>query len=143
MNHYSQHCLNVSLHYNTNHYWYNFDHSHKKRKDSLEARVVFRWILTLTWNFGGGRSDSASTFFKISSASCFWCYQNYNWLFYILDDDNVISTRLSGVVQRIPTDEKDNRKCSFICFALYSNSIQRADQHIVNIKIVVFLIGCT
>ena len=49
-------------------------HSHKKRKDSLETRAVFSWTLILTWNFGGGRGDSASTFFKIASASWFWCY---------------------------------------------------------------------
>ena len=48
-------------------------HIHKKRKDSLETRGAFSWILILTWNFGGGRSDSASTFFKIASASWFWC----------------------------------------------------------------------
>ena len=47
------------------------DRSHKKRKDSLETRVAFSWILILTWNFGGGRSGSASTF---ASASWLWCY---------------------------------------------------------------------
>ena len=40
------------------------NHSYKKWKDSLETRAVFSWILILTWNFGGGRSDSASTFFS-------------------------------------------------------------------------------
>ena len=49
----------------------NFYHSHKKRKDSLETRAVFSWILVLTWNFGGGRSDSASTFFKNSKRKLF------------------------------------------------------------------------
>ena len=47
-------------------------HSHTKRKDSLETRAAFSWILILTWNFGGGPSDSASTFFKRASASYFW-----------------------------------------------------------------------
>ena len=51
-----------------------FYHSHKKQKDSLETWAVFSWILLLTWNFGGGRSDSASIFFKIASASWLWCY---------------------------------------------------------------------
>ena len=37
-------------------------HSHKKRKDSPETTAAFNWILILTWNFGGDRSDSASTF---------------------------------------------------------------------------------
>ena len=36
-----------------------FDYSHQKRKDSLDTRAVFSWILILTWNFGGGRSGSA------------------------------------------------------------------------------------
>ena len=46
-------------------------HSHKKRKDSLETRAVFTWILIWTWNFGGSRSGSTST---LASASWFWCY---------------------------------------------------------------------
>ena len=48
-----------------------WDDSHKKGKDSLETRPVFSWILILTWNFGGGRSGSAST---LESASWFWLY---------------------------------------------------------------------
>ena len=43
------------------------EHSHKKRKDSLETRGVFSRIPRLTWNFGGGPTDSASTFFKMAS----------------------------------------------------------------------------
>ena len=31
----------------------------------------------------------------------------------MLDKDNIISTRVSEAVQKIPTDEKDYRKCSF------------------------------
>ena len=46
------------------------NHSHKKRKDSLETRVVFSAILILTWNFGGGWGGSAST---LASKSWFWC----------------------------------------------------------------------
>ena len=51
-------------------YFYFYDeltpsnHSHKKRKDSLETWAACSWILILTWNFGGGRGDSASTFSK-------------------------------------------------------------------------------
>ena len=60
----------------------------------------------------------------------------------MLDKDNVISTSVSEAVEKIPTDEKDYRKCSFMCFTLHSHSIQRADQHIANIEIVVYLLGC-
>ena len=59
----------------------------------------------------------------------------------MLDKDNMISTSVSETVEKIPTDEKDHRKCSFMCFTLYSHSIQRADQHIANIEIVVYLLG--
>ena len=61
----------------------------------------------------------------------------------MLDKDNIISTSVSEAVEKIPTDEKDYRKCSFMCFTLYSHSIQRADQHIANIEIVVYLLGFT
>ena len=60
----------------------------------------------------------------------------------MLNKDNIISTSVSEAVEKIPTDEKDYRKCSFMCFTLYSHSIQRADQHIANIEIVVYLLGC-
>ena len=40
------------------------NHSHEKWKDSLETRAACSWILILTWNFGGGLGDSASTFSK-------------------------------------------------------------------------------
>ena len=59
----------------------------------------------------------------------------------MLDNDNII-TSVSEAVEKIPTDEKDYRKCSFMCFTLHSHSIQRADQHIANIEIVVYLLGC-
>ena len=49
----------------------------------------------------------------------------------MLDKDNIISTSVPEAVEKIPTDENDYCKCSFICFTLYSHSIQRADQHIV------------
>ena len=60
----------------------------------------------------------------------------------MLDKDNIISTSVSEAVEKIPADEKDYRKCSFMCFTLHSHSIQRADQHIANIEIVVYLLGC-
>ena len=50
----------------------------------------------------------------------------------MLDKDNIISKSVSEVVEKIPIDEKDDRKCSFMCFTLHSHSIQRADQHIAN-----------
>ena len=57
----------------------------------------------------------------------------------MLDEDNIISISVSQAVEKIPTDEKDYRKFSFICFTLFSHSIQRADQQIINIEIVVYL----
>ena len=50
----------------------------------------------------------------------------------MLDKDNIISTSVSEALGKIPTDEKDYCKCSFICFTLHSYSIQRADQYIAN-----------
>ena len=94
-------------------------HSHKKRKDSLETRAVFSWILILAWSFRGSQSGSVST---LASASWFWCYQNYNWLFCMLHNDDIISTSVSETVEKIPTDGKDDRNCSFMCFTLHSHS---------------------
>ena len=51
----------------------------------------------------------------------------------MLDKYNIIiNTSVSEAVEKIPTDEKDYCKCSFMCFTLHSHSIQRADQHIAN-----------
>ena len=51
----------------------------------------------------------------------------------MLDKDNIISKSVSEVVEKIPIDEKDDRKCSFMCFTLHSHDIQRrADQHTAN-----------
>ena len=50
----------------------------------------------------------------------------------MLDKDNIISTSVSEAVKKIPADEKDYCKCSFMCFTLHSHSTQRADQHIAN-----------
>ena len=49
----------------------------------------------------------------------------------MLDHDNIISESVSEAVEKILTDEKDYRKCSFMCFTLHSHSIQRAHQHVV------------
>ena len=50
----------------------------------------------------------------------------------MLDKNNIISTNVSEAVKKIPTDEKNYRKCSDMCFTLHSHSIQRADQHIAS-----------
>ena len=50
----------------------------------------------------------------------------------MLDKDNIIYASASEGVKKISTDEKDHRKCYFMCFTLYSHSIQRAHQHIAN-----------
>ena len=69
----------------------------------------------------------------------------------MLDKNNIISTNVSEEVEKIPTDKKHYRPCSFMCFTLYSHSIQiatlyshsmqRADQHIAKIEIAVYLLG--
>ena len=46
----------------------------------------------------------------------------------MLDNENIISTSASEAVEKIPTDENDYLRCSF---ASHSQSIQRADQHIL------------
>ena len=56
----------------------------------------------------------------------------YNRLFYMLDNDNIISTSVSEAVEKIPADEKDYRKCCFICFTLHSYGKQRTDHPIAN-----------
>ena len=37
---------------------------------------------------------------------------NYNWLLDILDNDNIMTPKASDVVQKLPTDEKDDHKSS-------------------------------
>ena len=48
----------------------------------------------------------------------------------MLDNDNVISTSVSEAVEKIPTDEKDYRKCSFMCFTLHSHSSYKEQTNI-------------
>ena len=43
----------------------------------------------------------------------------------MLDKDSIISASVSEAVEKIPTNEKDYRKCTFMCFTLYSHRIQR------------------
>ena len=53
-------------------------------------------------------------------------------MFYMLHNDNIISTSVSEAVEKIPTDEKDYRKCSFIVYFAQSQQLQRVDQHTAN-----------
>ena len=46
----------------------------------------------------------------------------------MLDNDNITSTSVSEVVEKIPTDKKDYHKCSFLVFYFAQHSIQTADQ---------------
>ena len=46
----------------------------------------------------------------------------------------MISTSVSETVEKIPTNNKDYRKCPFLYFTLHTHSTERADQHIVNIR---------
>ena len=48
----------------------------------------------------------------------------------MLDNDNIISTSVSEAVEKIPADEKDYRKCSFMCFALHSHSSYKEQTNI-------------
>ena len=42
----------------------------------------------------------------------------------MLDNDNIISENVSKAVDKIPTDEKNYHKWSFMCFSLRSHRIQ-------------------
>ena len=41
----------------------------------------------------------------------------------MLEKDNIISTSVSEAVEKIPTNEKDYRKCSLMGFILHNYSI--------------------
>ena len=45
---------------------------------------------------------------------------------------NIISTSVSEAAEKIPTDEKDYRKCSFIVYFAQPQQLQRVDQYIGN-----------
>ena len=59
----------------------------------------------------------------------------------MLDKDNIISTSVSEAVEKIPTDEKDYRKCSFIIYFAQSQQLQRVDQHTANSINSCYLLG--
>ena len=40
----------------------------------------------------------------------------------MLDNDNIISKSVAEAVEKIPTDEKDYRKCSLMCLTLHNHS---------------------
>ena len=50
----------------------------------------------------------------------------------MLDKDNIIITSILEAVEKIPADEKDYRKCSFIVYFAQPQQLQRVDQHIAN-----------
>ena len=50
----------------------------------------------------------------------------------MLDKDNIVNTSVSEAVEKISTDEKDYRKCSFIVYFTQPQQLQRVDQHIGN-----------
>ena len=54
----------------------------------------------------------------------------------MLHNNNIISTSVSEAVEKIPTDEKDYRRCSFMCFTLHSHS-----RYKLTVEIVVYLLG--
>ena len=40
----------------------------------------------------------------------------------MLHNDNITSTSVSEAVKKIPTDEQDYRKCSFMCLTLHNHN---------------------
>ena len=50
----------------------------------------------------------------------------------MLHNDNIISTSVSEAVEKIPTDEKDYHKCSFIVYFAQPQQLQRVYQHIAS-----------
>ena len=56
----------------------------------------------------------------------------------MLDIDNIISTSVSKAVEKIPTDEKDHCKCSFI---LLCTATAYKGQTNISVEIVVYLLG--
>ena len=43
----------------------------------------------------------------------------------MLHIDNIISTSVSETVENIPTDEKDYRKCSFMCLLWTATAVTK------------------
>ena len=60
----------------------------------------------------------------------------------MLDNDNIISTSVSEAVEKIPTDEKDYRKCSLMCLTLHTHSSYKEQTNIqLTVEIVAYLLG--
>ena len=57
----------------------------------------------------------------------------------MLDNDNIISTSVPEAVEKIPTDEKDYRKCPFIC--LLCTATVYKEQTNIAVEIVFYLLG--
>ena len=58
----------------------------------------------------------------------------------MLDKDNITSTSVSETVKKIPTDEKDYRKCTFLCLLCTATTCKEqlctaTYQNIANIEI--------
>ena len=59
-----------------------------------------------------------------------------------VNNDNKISTSVSEAVEKIPTDEKDYRKCSFMCLTLHSHNSYKEQTNIqLTVEIVAYLLG--
>ena len=60
----------------------------------------------------------------------------------MLHNDNIISTSVSEAVEKIPTDEKDYRKCSFMCLTLHSHNSYKEQTNIqLTVEIAAYLLG--
>ena len=57
----------------------------------------------------------------------------------MLDNDNIISKSVSEAVEKIPRDEKDYCKCSFICLLCTATAYK--EQTNITVEIVVCLLG--
>ena len=44
----------------------------------------------------------------------------------MLDKDNIKSTGVPEAVEKIPTDEKDYRKCSFMCLLCTATAVTKS-----------------
>ena len=59
----------------------------------------------------------------------------------MLDKNNIISTTVSEAVEKIPTDEKDYRKCSFMCLTCTTTTYKEQTNIQLTVEIVVYLLG--
>ena len=59
----------------------------------------------------------------------------------MLDNNNIITTSVSEAVEKIPTHEKDYRKCSFMSFTLHRPNGYKEQTNIqLTVEIVVYLL---